>query len=114
MIEKKSVLKSIRYDNEKDMLLCPICDFDFVHPISVRVATDNDYTFIDHKGTHLSHAKMAETDEARKNRGVIISIEYCCEHGHLGIVILAFHKGITFVKHKELPLIDDWTTLWRD
>jgi len=42
-------------------------------------------------------------EKADTGSGVRIILEYVCENGHRGEVILQFHKGIVFVKHNQLP-----------
>jgi len=116
-----------------DGLACPVCGFEYVHPISVIVATGIDTTIIDNEGTRIIRAKdgfvfdksnklhicveptTEESSKADSERGVRIVIEYHCENGHHGNIIFQFHKGNLFVEHEELPPIppEEWSTLWR-
>jgi len=97
-------------------LLCPSCEFEYVHPIRVKVATGEALTVIQNRETQLIQGDTAEVQDARKNRGVRIFLEYVCESGHHGNIILQFHKGITYVEYESLPELkpEEWTTLWRD
>lgn len=52
-----------------EVLLCPVCNFHYVHPIRVIVATGEDETIIDSEGTHVlrgggTEAKMRALKEA--------------------------------------------------
>lgn len=49
-------------------------------------------------------------------QGVRIELEYICENGHHGVITLTFHKGLTYVGHRELLKLkhDKWKTIWRD
>ena len=98
-------------------LLCPRCEFQYVHPIRVKVATGHAVTIIENRETRHVQRETAEVLEARKNRGVRIFLEYACESGHHGNIILQFHKGVTYVEHESLPELkpeESTTVLWRD
>jgi len=101
----------------EEVLLCPVCDRQYVHPISVKVATGLDLTVIDNEGTKVYRdvGKISPRDRI-KGRGVRIIIEYYCEEGHHGNLIFQFHEGNTIVEHEVLePLSwEEWKTLWRD
>jgi len=97
-------------------LCCPSCEFEYVHPIRVKIATGNEVTIIENGETRFIQRETAEVLEAKKNRGARIFLEYVCESGHHGNIILQFHKGITYVEHESLPKLkpEEWGTLWRD
>ena len=96
-----------------EVLVCPVCGFECVHPLSVKVVTGNTVTTVDSEGTHLVKGETAETRKALSERGVRIILEYYCESGHHGNIILQFHKGNTFVEDEVLPNPEKWETLWR-
>ena len=96
-----------------EVLLCPVCGCEYVHPLKVKVATDNRIVIIDSEGLSIVQGDTAETNEAARGRGVRIILEYRCEDGHHGNLILQFHKGSTFVHHEILPTDDGLKTLWR-
>jgi hypothetical protein len=95
-----------------EVLLCPVCGCEYVHPLKVKVATYNRIFTIDPEGC-IIQGHTAETDKAAQARGVRIILEYRCENGHHGNLILQFHKGSTFVHHEILPTDDGLETLWR-
>jgi len=97
-----------------EVLLCPVCGFYYVHPLKVAVATGEDKVTVDSKGVQVVRGGFSsESMEAHMQRGVRIIIEYQCENGHHGEIVLQFHKGSTFVMHNCLPSAEKWTTLWR-
>ena len=98
---------------EMEVLLCPVCSFECLHPLKVKVATGNTITTVDSKGTHSFKGETAETRKARSERGVRIILEYYCENGHHGNIIFQFHKGNTFVEHEILEKLSELETLWR-
>jgi len=104
--EKKRTLKtSTSFSLGYEVLLCPICGFEYIHPLKVKVSTHQKTVIIDAESFHFSEDKMAVRRSGR------IVIEYACEDGHHGNIILQFHKGNTFVEHEELPPISGWKTL---
>lgn len=97
-----------------EVLLCPVCGFEYIHPISVRIATGEYDTIIDQDGQRTVWKPTPETNKAESKRGVRIFIEYVCENGgHHGYLIFQFHKGNTFVEHEKLPETNEVKTLWR-
>ena len=92
----------IPFANEGLPFICPKCSFEYVHPPSVRVATGQQVAITDKKGTRIVK-QSTESDEAKAKRGISVLVEYGCEHGHHGNLILQFHKGQTFVLHEALP-----------
>jgi hypothetical protein len=98
-----------------EVLLCPVCGFYYVHPVRVKVATGEDVTIVDSKGIQVVRGgASSESRKADTERGVRIILEYVCENGHRGEVILQFHKGIVFVEHNQLPPpMKDWSVIWR-
>ena len=97
----------------EELLLCPECGFHCSHPTCVKVATGKKVVSVDAEGTTINRAPTPETIEAVNRRGVRICLEYCCENGHHGIIVLQFRKGNTFVEHEKLPGSDK-ATLWRN
>jgi len=92
-----------KYEN----LVCPICGFEYVHPIAVRVTRAKEMTEITSKGIFIR-------DAINPGRGVIIEMVYACENGHRGVIILTFHRGITYVEHRKLSKSRyKWKTIWR-
>ena len=106
----ENVIQCVGYGGDmNNYLVCPICGFEFVHPISVRVTREKETTEITGKGIFIRDAENL-------GRGVIIELEYVCENGHHGIIRLRFYKGSTYVGHVELPELkhDEWETIWRN
>ena len=98
---------------EMEVLLCPVCGFECVHPLRVTVAKGDIATLVDVEGTHVVRGDTVESRKARSERGVRIILEYLCENGHHGNIIFQFHKGNTFVEHEVLEAPSKWETLWR-
>ncbi|MBN1245856.1 hypothetical protein JXA31_09715 [Candidatus Bathyarchaeota archaeon] len=98
---------------ESEVLLCPACGCECVHPMKVKVATSSKVVVIERKRVQVIEAETAETREAKQERGVRITLEYHCENGHHGNLILQFHKGNTVVLHEDLPPEREAETLWR-
>jgi hypothetical protein len=100
---------------EEMYLICPTCGFEYVHPIRVKVATGDGVTVIENKETRYVQRETAEVLQAKKNCGVRILLEYVCESGDHGNIILQFHEGITYFEHERLPELkpEEWRTLWR-
>ena len=100
------------YEGE-EILVCPVCGFEYVHPLKVKVAIGNCVTVVDSNGTRMVEGETAESIKAVKRRGVRIILEYRCENGHHGNLILQFSKGVTFVEHETLDSERGGQTLWR-
>jgi len=98
-------------DNE--ILLCPVCGCECVHPMKVKVATSSKVVVVEPKRVQVIEAETAETREAKQERGARITLEYHCENGHHGNLVLQFHKGYTLVSHEGLPPEREAETLWR-
>ena len=79
-------------------LKCPQCNFDYIHLLSVVVLRGTDQTRISSEGIFVQEAE-------NRMRGVRISIEYHCENGHHGRIIMQFYKGNVFVEHENLPIV---------
>ena len=97
----------------KELLLCPECGFYYIHPTCVKVATGKKVVSVDAEGTTIIRAPTPETIKAVNRRGVRICLEYSCENGHNGIIVLQFRKGNTFVEYEKLPG-SAREVLWRD
>lgn len=98
---------------EMEVLLCPVCGFECIHPLRVTVAKGDSVTLVDAEGTRVVKGETAESRKACSERGIRIIIEYYCENGHHGNIIFQFHKGNTFVEHEVLEKTSEWNTLWR-
>ena len=97
----------------EELLLCPECGDEYIYPTCVKVATANKIVSVDAEGTTIIRAPTAETEQAIRQRGARIYLEYGCENGHHGIIVLQFHKGNTLVEHEKLPGSAKGV-LWRD
>ena len=97
----------------EELLLCPECGFHCIHPTCVKVATGKKMVSVDAEGTTIIRAPTPETIKAVNRRRARIYLEYICENGHHGIIVLQFRKGNTLVEHEKLPGSDK-ETLWRD
>jgi hypothetical protein len=93
-----------------NLVRCPKCGQEFVHPVAVRVNPAGAYpgsVEVRHDGLHLDRASAAE------GRGVRISVCFRCESGHGFSMELLFHKGTTYTQLalQTAPWPD---TIWRD
>jgi hypothetical protein len=100
------------WQNE-EVLLCPQCELEYIHPVSVKVATKTKLFSVDSEGLTVAR-DTPENSKAKSSRGVRIFLEYNCENGHHGYIIFQFHKGNTFVEHEKLPDTNEVKTIWRD
>ena len=96
-----------------EVLLCPVCGFECIHPLRVKVAKGDSVTLVDAEETRVVKGDTAESRKARSERGARIILEYLCESGHHGNIIFQFHKGNVFVEHEVLEPPSEWNTLWR-
>jgi hypothetical protein len=99
---------------KEETLLCPECLCNNIHVIGVKVATNDIVHTITSEGYKETKGKTAETSEATNRRGNRIYIEYYCEYGHHGYIILQFHKGCTNLEHEQLPEETVTSDIWRD
>ena len=89
-------------------LSCPECGFDYVHIATLSCLRFSDKTTISKDGIFV---KQAQNDM----RGFKITLEYCCENGHAGNIILQFHEGHVYLAHEVLPVTNTATDdIWRD
>jgi len=94
---------------------CPVCGFEYVHPVGLvchSAGSRNTALRVDAHGIHQNPCN------APWGRGVRITLEFLCEGGHRFDYSLSFHKGWTFVErqmsHKELEFEEQPRTIWRD
>jgi len=96
-----------------ETLLCPVCGFYYVHPLRVKVATGEFTVIVDAGGFRFLGAESEDSRVAVRNGGVRICLEYWCEYGHHGELILQFHEGVTTVEHRGLPPTAEARVIWR-
>jgi hypothetical protein len=92
-------------------IACPVCRFEYTHPVAVVVNAGGSITTVDKGGTRMSAGKPVD-------RGVMIEIHFVGECGHDYRLNFHFHKGITSVEStigggtpddRQPP-----ATIWRD
>jgi len=89
-------------------LFCPICGFDYIHITALKCLRQTDETIVTKEGILVKQC-------SNNMRGVKIAIQYCCESGHAGEIILQFHKGCVYLAHKVLPEAEvPHEDVWRD
>jgi len=100
---------------EKPTLACLMCGFDYIHPVAVECRSPgqaNGRVRIDSHGVYMD--PMVPPD----GRGVVVSMTFHCENGHVFTYRLTFHKGMTFVERSmaETPReAGPWPeTIWRN
>lgn len=121
------MLKIQKFDKEEALrevigtqaVCCPICGYDYIHPIEVCINSGGDVTRTNSRGSTKAQGKA-------NGRGASIYITYLCEydcmddgeispHAHKFIEVIQFHKGQTFKKtfHFGKPTEED-VVIWRD
>ena len=94
---------------------CPVCGFECVHPVAVKVepVSGDTVVYINREGLHTFTSRAAE-----RIRGIQITTTFLCEECHQWDEVRSFHKGIT---SQEIHRGPDWTdmecaptTIWRD
>jgi hypothetical protein len=100
---------------DKPALACPVCGADYVHPVAVECRSPgqaNGHLRVDSRGVHLNPTVPQD------GRGVVITLTFHCENGHLFTYRMTFHKGMTFL---ERTMVDTpreagpWPeTIWRN
>jgi hypothetical protein len=99
--------------NGYENVVCP-CGDEHVYPIAVRVARGKAITEVTKAGTRDGNIKMKD-DTSGLGRGVMIEVEFNCEHGHKFVQVFEFYKGWTFSRllfghAPDLPTDD---VIWR-
>ena len=114
-IEADRPLISVTRACGEPALACPVCGFEYVHPVGLvclSAGSRNTALRVDAHGIHQNPRS------APWGRGVRITLEFLCEGGHRFDYSLSFHKGWTFVERqmsdKELDMDDRPDTIWRD
>jgi len=95
-----------------DIVKCPVCGYECVHPEGVVVNAGGAITIIESETPWTIYGEPT-------GRGVSIWLHFACEEGHRWTIRYQFHKGNTF---KELVIdvpynTTDWRgpkTIWRD
>lgn len=98
-----------------EWVTCPVCGFECVHPVAVKVepVSGDTVVYINHDGLHTFVSRAAETI-----RGIRITTTFLCEEAHQWDEVRSFHKGITSQTIERGPDWSDFecapTTIWRD
>jgi hypothetical protein len=101
-------------------LLCPVCAWEYVHPVALKAepVSGDTVVYINQEGIRTFASAAAE-----RVRGILITTTFLCEEGHTWDEERRFHKGITSQSVTRGP---DWfsdsearpelvpTTIWRD
>lgn len=95
-------------------VVCPVCEFEYVHLQSVEVDQGASIATVDGAGCRLE----AQAREKIAHRGSIIRLRMWCESGHAFAQVFRFHKGMTFVRVDVEDAVSgdtgSLTELWRD
>jgi hypothetical protein len=98
-----------------ELLSCPQCgSASGFHITSVKVATKNGVVEIDSQGIRGQLGPSSEQVKAIELRGNRIYLEYNCEQGHCGYIVLQFCKGQVFIEHESLKKPANEDDIWRD
>jgi hypothetical protein len=83
-------------------LLCPVCCYEYVHPVALKVEPVSGDTvgYMNSGGLHTF-----ASDAAQRIRGIRITTTFLCEQGHQWDEERAFHKGMTYQEAHRGP---DW------
>ena len=103
-------------DTEEEMeIRCPVCNFESVHPVGVKVEPVNGDTLV-----YINYDGLITmpSEAAKRVRGIQTTLTYICESGHQWDELRSFHKGNTLLTIQRGPDWDDAectpTTIWRD
>ncbi len=96
------------------LVKCPVCGFDYTHPVAVEV-----YPFEATKRITIDNTgfDIDSTFQKPGTRGVGISVRFVGECSHAWTQTFQFHKGQTEVKvtrDADIPLGEMPPTIWRD
>lgn len=97
--------------NWDNMLLvhCPLCAFEYVHPVGVVIIPINGQKLTTNGTTILLEPCVPE------GRGTVIALQYWCEGCHHAFLLrYAFHKGVTEVTVEDRGITDGTHEMWRD
>jgi hypothetical protein len=97
------------------MVLCPVCKFEYTHPVRVEADQGGEVVEVSHDGPGFLRRESSA-------RGTVIHIDFYCEQLHEFRVSFQFHKGETFFwtsGGQEIPIDADGCpsfppALWRD
>jgi hypothetical protein len=98
-----------------DHVVCPVCGYDCVHPISVAVEPVCGETrcLVDAFGVHVT-----PSDIINQVRGAVVTLAFLCEAGHQWSTRLEFRKGYTMASTIQGQTVEGAITypptLWRD
>lgn len=93
-------------------IACPVCGYDYVHPVNVFVAMN--HTTVMATG---DEATVIRTTKGSPRRGSRITITFAGECGHQFSYAFTFHKGNTrveLINVVDIPPGKFPSSLWRD
>lgn len=94
--------------DDRGILLCPLCGFDYLHPGQIEVRQNSFLTQIE------SLKSVSSCIDPSGERGSSIRMLFDGECGHRFGIVLQFHKGNTFCHLVEVRDDGKFTELWRD
>ncbi len=82
---------------------CPVCGWEFVHPVAVKVEPVGGAVVIHVDNHGVIHTTASRSPPTRRLRGVEITTTFECERWHQWDEVRAFHKGQTLVSIQRGP-----------
>lgn len=109
---KSKGLKLSEFECGWHLVLCPECEYEYVHIKDVSINRNGNVIYVRNDVT-ADLTKVPSTA-----RGAIIAIGMWCEQGHEFSIFMQFHKGNTFVWTEHVRTFDSSlffpSNLWRD
>lgn len=106
-----SVDQSAILRNQNSQLICPVCGFNYVHPVKAGIELGH-VTALATEDT----VQVSGTDRHKHCRGSVITLTFRCESGHQFQYVLRFEKGHTYfdLRTGNLDEGDLLSELWRN
>ena len=101
----------VKDDTDYQLLQCPVCKWEMVHPIGVSIAPVFGNVQVSVTSEEI---KTTSTNLSEKTRGIVISLDFTCEEGHAFTHTFQFHKGGTYILTEQKSEEPENGVIWRD